>query len=103
MTSRQQLMRATRIASLLDGVSYLILVFLAMPLKYFADLPAAVSYAGRVHGGLFVMLYVLLLASTLSKTIPLRFAVLTAAAAIFPFAPYFIDLRFRALERSSGN
>lgn len=37
-----------------EGISYLLLVFVAMPLKYFADLPLAVTYVGWAHGVLFV-------------------------------------------------
>lgn len=37
-----------------EGVSYLLLVFIAMPLKYGADIPEAVKYTGWAHGVLFV-------------------------------------------------
>lgn len=37
-----------------EGVSYLLLMFVAMPLKYFLDQPLAVKYTGWAHGVLFV-------------------------------------------------
>lgn len=37
-----------------EGISYLLLVFIAMPLKYFFDYPLAVKYTGWAHGVLFV-------------------------------------------------
>ena len=49
-----------RIIGLVEGISYLVLLFVAMPLKYWADMPAAVRVVGSLHGGLFV-LYVLAL------------------------------------------
>lgn len=44
-----------------EGLSYLILLFVAMPLKYFMGQPLMVSIVGGIHGGLFVA-YILLAA-----------------------------------------
>jgi integral membrane protein len=38
----------------LEGYSYLVLLFVAMPLKYLLNLPLAVKYTGTLHGVLFV-------------------------------------------------
>ena len=37
-----------------EGISYLLLLFVAMPLKYFAGMPMAVRIVGSLHGALFV-------------------------------------------------
>ncbi|MEO6902601.1 MAG: DUF3817 domain-containing protein [Bacteroidia bacterium] len=37
-----------------EGISYLVLLLIAMPLKYFAGWPAAVKVVGMLHGILFV-------------------------------------------------
>ena len=37
-----------------EGVSFLVLLFIAMPLKYLADFPMMVTIFGSVHGILFV-------------------------------------------------
>jgi integral membrane protein len=50
-----------RIVAILEGISFIILVFVAMPLKYFYGEPEMVKKIGMLHGWLFV-LYVLLLA-----------------------------------------
>lgn len=39
-----------------EGVSFLLLLLIAMPLKYFANLPMAVTIMGYIHGALFVAL-----------------------------------------------
>ncbi|SMO71762.1 DUF3817 domain-containing protein [Melghirimyces algeriensis] len=49
-----------RIVSFLEGLSYLLLLGIAMPLKYFADLPIAVTITGAIHGLLFVLYLILL-------------------------------------------
>jgi len=41
--------------SLLEGLSFLILLGIAMPLKYVFDMPLAVRYVGWVHGLLFII------------------------------------------------
>ena len=42
-----------------EGISYIALIFIAMPLKYFANMPLAVKYTGWAHGVLF-MFYVVM-------------------------------------------
>ena len=50
-----------RILGIIEGISYLILLVIAMPMKYFMGLPLAVKFVGMTHGVLFVV-YCLLLA-----------------------------------------
>ena len=47
-------LQSFRLIALLEGVSFLLLLGVAMPLKYLADLPTAVRIVGSLHGGLFV-------------------------------------------------
>ena len=42
-----------------EGVSFLVLLLIAMPLKYFANIPLAVTIAGGLHGVLFIAYVVL--------------------------------------------
>ena len=50
-----------RLISLIEGLSYLILVFIAMPLKYMFDSPLAVKYVGMGHGVLFILFFLALI------------------------------------------
>ena len=50
----------------IEGISYLVLLLIAMPLKYYAGIPRAVKVVGYLHGILFVT-YCLLLALTMRK------------------------------------
>ena len=43
-----------RVIAVLEGVSFLVLLGIAMPLKYYAALPSAVRVGGSLHGLLFV-------------------------------------------------
>ena len=49
-----------RIISIIEGLSYLLLVFIAMPLKYMFNYPLAVKIVGMSHGVLFILFFVAL-------------------------------------------
>jgi integral membrane protein len=46
-----------RAIGLTEAVSFLVLLGIAMPLKYFADLPRAGTIAGWLHGVLFITFF----------------------------------------------
>ncbi|MGH9940935.1 MAG: DUF3817 domain-containing protein, partial [Pyrinomonadaceae bacterium] len=84
-----------------EGVSFLLLLGVAMPLKYFADLPVAVKAVGWIHGLLFV-LYVIAIAEVSIKrhwSFALIFAAL--AAAFIPFGTFVLDTRLRREEQAA--
>ena len=87
-----------RLASLLDGISYLVLLFIAMPLKYFAGFPLAVKIVGMAHGILFIALCLTLLAVFLAKKLPFLWCAITFCCALVPFAPFFLDRKLKAFR-----
>ena len=80
-----------RLTSLLDGISFLILLGIAMPLKYFAGLPMAVRLVGSVHGFLFVALCGCLLVALIRKRLTFTWCVVVLACAFVPLAPFVLD------------
>ncbi len=84
-----------RIAGLVEAVSYMVLVGVAMPLKYLAGLPGAVRAVGWVHGVLFVAFCGALLLTVAVARWPLGRAALVFAAALVPFGPFVVDSRMR--------
>lgn len=88
-----------RLLGLAEGVSFLVLLGIAMPLKYLANQPLAVKYVGWAHGGLF-MLYILTAIGTASeRDWPFRRTLATLVAAVLPFGTFVIDGR---LKREQG-
>jgi integral membrane protein len=74
-----------RVVGYFEGVSFLVLLLIAMPLKYWADIPQAVTIVGGLHGLLFV-LYMLALAHV---WLVRRWSILKVAAAfIAAFIPF---------------
>jgi integral membrane protein len=84
-------LRSVRWMGFAEGISTLVLFFIAMPLKYLAEMPLAVRVAGSVHGLLFVGLSLMLLIGV--KRIPLStgFAMIGMVAAVVPFGPFVYD------------
>ncbi len=73
----------------LEGYSYIILLFIAMPLKYIFEYPLAVRIVGSIHGILFIMFCYLLLRSMLSVKWELKKSMLYFAASLIPFGTFF--------------
>lgn len=76
----------------LEGISFLVLLGVAMPLKYAADLPLAVTIVGWAHGVLFVWLLVSLWRARRAG-LPVPLALQVFVAALLPFGPFVIDRR----------
>ncbi len=50
----KKILHRFRMIGIAEGISFLVLLLIAMPLKYFMQIPEAVKYTGWVHGILFV-------------------------------------------------
>lgn len=92
----QDLLKRFRQVAVLEGISYLLLLFIAMPLKYMADMPEAVKYTGWAHGVLFVLYASLLLAVWIKYKWSFGKAALIFVASLLPFAPFYVDRKLKA-------
>lgn len=93
-------LRGLRLLGIVEGVSTLLLFFVAMPLKYLADMPMAVTVVGTIHGGLFVALVVMLGIGIQRVPMPPRLAAMGVVGAIFPFGPFIVDRKLGRLAAS---
>ncbi len=83
--------------SLIEGASFLILLFIAMPLKYMLDIHLVVTYVGWAHGLLF-MIYIYIVFPT-AKQLNWNFSrtFFALVASVLPFGPFIFD---RNLKKS---
>ena len=81
----------------IEGVSTLVLFFVAMPLKYLGNKPIAVEIAGPIHGGLFVALVLMLLIAIWRVPIKVGMSLMGMLSAVIPFGPFVYDRRLREL------
>jgi len=80
-----------RVVAFVEGISYLVLVFIAMPLKYAAGMPQAVRVVGMAHGVLFVSFCFALLFVLVEGRLTFLRSVLTFLSSLVPFGTFVID------------
>jgi len=85
-----------RLVGVLEGLSFLVLLGVAMPLKYLAGQPQAVQVVGWVHGGLFVAFVATLLHAAQLRRWPVGRTAAAFVSALLPFGTFFLDKQLRA-------
>ena len=90
-----------RIIGDVEGVSYLVLLFVAMPLKYLAGMPKAVRIAGSIHGFLFVAFMVALADVWRKRGWSFRKVLLAFASSLVPFGTFALSRHIRREERNA--
>lgn len=91
-----------RLIAILEGISFLVLLGIAMPLKYIAGQPEAVKIFGWAHGVLFILFCVALAIVFRVARWPIWRAALVFVAALIPFGPFLIDSRLKREEQSGS-
>ena len=83
-----------RIIALLEGISYLLLLFVAVPIKYLSEDPQYVKMLGMPHGMLFIGYVILafLLKSDYKWDSRPFFIVLIAS--VIPFGTFYVDRKY---------
>ncbi|WP_437724571.1 DUF3817 domain-containing protein [Sorangium sp. So ce861] len=92
--------RTLRIASIVEGASLLILLLVAMPLKYALGYPVAVRIAGSVHGVLFLAMLSAAFRAALERALSGRAVLSVLALSVVPFGFVVADRFLRGQERA---
>lgn len=87
-----------RIIGMAEGISLILLMGVAMPLKYLAGFPAAVKWTGWGHGILFILYGVIVLMALAKGRISLGKSVLAMVASLVPGGPFLLDRRLAVDE-----
>ncbi|PEN14257.1 hypothetical protein CRI94_04255 [Longibacter salinarum] len=80
-----------RMSAIIEGISYIVLLFIAMPMKYIYGMPEAVRLVGSIHGLLFVVFMALLAVVYLRDTMTLKQCVMAFIASVIPFGAFVFD------------
>jgi len=91
-----------RLIGLMEGTSFLVLLGIAMPLKYFAHRPEAVKYVGWAHGVLFMVFILALFHATSDRDWPFKKLAAGFIAAVIPFGTFIFDANLRREERDAA-
>jgi len=84
-----------RKTALIEGVSYLILLFIAMPLKYIFNISEAVKYFGWIHGVLFLVFAAVLLGAAIQNKWTLKRIAIYLIGSVLPFVPFYLDKKLK--------
>lgn len=88
MTKKYAVLRKVGYA---EAVSYLLLLVIAMPLKYIWGINAAVKYTGWAHGVLFIAYVFMLLVEGIQHKWKFSWYIFGFIAALLPFGPIVFD------------
>ena len=92
-----------RLAGITEGISFLLLLFVAMPLKYFAGMPEAVKIMGWIHGLLFILYIMALIDIRLWLRWKWMRMFVAFLASLIPFGTFLMDSQLRKEEKIIQN
>ncbi len=73
-----------------EGFSFLVLLFIAMPLKYILDMPTPVRMVGMLHGVLFVAYAIALLQAKMAYQWSIKKTFIAFFLSFLPFGTFFL-------------
>lgn len=80
-----------RILAFVEGVSFLVLLFITMPLKYAFDNPVPNKTFGMIHGLLFILYLLAVIQAKIEQNWTFRKTFLALLASIIPFGTFWAD------------
>ncbi len=83
-----------RLVTLLEGISWLILLFIAMPLKYVYGQPEWTRIVGTAHGALFVFFLLFLIMQSIQYNWKMRRTFLVFLSSLIPFGFIYADRKY---------
>ena len=87
-------MKLFRFLAFLEGLSYLLLLFIAVPIKYTLGDPTYVKLLGMPHGILFVAYIGFSLFMKVQRNWDFKTLVLVLVASVLPFGTFYIDKKY---------
>lgn len=90
-----------RLVAALEGLSFLVLLGIAMPLKYIWHQPEAVRQVGMIHGLLFVLYILAILQNKIVLGWPSGKTALAMLLSVVPFGTFYVTARM--IPKMSGD
>lgn len=94
---RKHPIQYVRFMGMLDGLSLITLLFISMPLKYWAGFNIAVTINGSVHGGIFMVYLATIIYAQLRVRWAARWTLFAFGAAFIPFANFILDRQLKQI------
>jgi len=88
------MIKTLRVISYLEGISYILLIFIAVPIKYYANDPSLVKLLGMPHGLLFVAFVILSLVNSKKYNWSFIKTIAVLISSIIPFGTFYVDFKY---------
>ncbi len=92
--NNKNFIRVFRLIAILEGISLLVLFFLAMPLKYWFNTPQLISPVGMSHGLLFVGYVILASLAYAVLRWSIKDFVIVILASFIPFGTFYVEKKY---------
>jgi integral membrane protein len=90
--------RILRTVGVAEGISFLVLLLVAMPLKHFFNMPLAVKVVGWIHGALFIAYLTVVLSSIRALKLKSGEIFIAIVAGFLPFGTLVLDRSWKNRE-----
>ena len=90
----KNLISSFRIVSILEAISYLVLLLIAMPMKYWFGKPEMVSMTGSIHGFLFVLYVIGAFVMYKKLNWTKKTLLISIVCSVLPFGPFYVDKKY---------
>ena len=96
---RNEIVRKFGLINTIEGYSYLILLFIAMPMKYMLGFAIAVKIAGMAHGVLFIIFLYLGVRAWIATKWSFVQTLIFFIASLIPFGTFFTKSKIKSYLR----
>lgn len=83
-----------RLTAFLEGVSYILLLFIAVPIKYLLNEALFVKILGMPHGILFILYILFSIIAKIKYNWNFRKFLVISIASLVPFGTFYIDKKY---------
>jgi len=83
-----------RAFAIIEGISYLLLFAIGMPLKHWGNIPKPNLYLGYLHGFLFLAYIVLAVLFTMERSLGIRKFLIFLLASLLPFGTFYLESHY---------
>ena len=88
-------LKTFRYIALAEGISFIILIFIAVPLNYLANIPEPVKLFGMMHGVLFVLFIIFCMLYSIQEKKKLVWFSWAVLLSFIPFGTFYLDRKLR--------
>ncbi|SNR77693.1 integral membrane protein [Maribacter sedimenticola] len=88
------MLKLFRATAILEGISYLALFGISMPLKYWAEIPGPNKIIGNIHGILFIAYIILTVVVGLKYKWSIKKLLIFGIASLLPFATFYVEEKY---------